>query len=245
VDNHRALIVGAGALGSPLAWLLARSGVRAVGLADPDVVELSNLNRQILFRSSHLGRRKVDVVAEYLKEHFPQIEVEPLALRVDAANALALFRNFDFIADATDGVTSKYVCNDASILAGKPLSHAGIVGLRGQTMTILPGRSACLRCVFPEPPAETDIPSCHQAGIIGPVAGAIASLQAGEVLCHRQGEPVRFSDRLLTWDAARWRWHGVRVKRVELCPVCGPRPSISASNLGAGVPAEHAGLPRL
>jgi len=234
LQQSRVLVVGVGGLGTPVAWLLAGSGVGTIGLADADVVELSNLNRQILFRSADVGSAKVDVAARALARRFPALRIEPHPLRVEADNALRLFSEFDFVVDATDGVGSKYLLNDAAVLAHTPLSHAGIVGLVGQTLTVLPGRSACLRCLFPDPPRDGDVPSCQEAGILGPVAGTIAALQAMEALRYLSGETPAFAGCLLTWDAARWRWRRIEVKRSPSCPSCGVAAIISAGNLGSG-----------
>jgi len=216
----RVLIVGVGGLGTPVAWILAQAGTCEIGLAEGDTVELSNLNRQILYRDSDIGRPKVDVAAEVLRQRFPAVPVEVHAYRVDAANSADLMQGFDFVVDATDGVRSKYLLNDMAVRTGKPLSHAGILGLSGQLMTVLPGQSACLRCVFPEMPDDDDVPSCSQAGILGAVAGAIAARQAAEVLAYLDGRRPALCDALLTWDARTWRWRRIHLRRVVSCPGC-------------------------
>lgn len=216
----RVLIVGVGGLGTPTALLLARAGVGTIGIADADVVELSNLNRQILFKTRHIGQLKVDVAASYLRQAFPRQHVQPHVLRVDAANAPGLFSQFDFIIDATDGVESKYLIHDAAVAAERPLSHAGIVAFSGQTMSVLPRRTACLRCLFPVAPDADDVPSCQEAGIVGPIAGAIAAVQTAEALRYLRAEPLAFTNCMLTWDAVRWRWHRFAVQRSRRCPLC-------------------------
>ncbi len=226
LQQSRVLVVGVGGLGAPVALLLAGSGLGTIGLADADVIELSNLNRQILFRQADIGGSKVDVAAATLARQFPALRIERYRLRVDATNALRLFSEFDFVVDATDGVASKYLLNDAAVLARTPLSHAGIVGLSGQTLTVLPGRSACLRCLFPDQPRDGDVPTCQEAGILGPVAGTIAALQAMEAIRYVGGESPAFADCLLTWDAARWRWHRIEVKQSASCPSCGVAPLV-------------------
>lgn len=228
-SSARVLVVGIGGLGAPVAQLLARAGVRWLGLADGDTVELSNLNRQILFRHADVGRPKVEVAAAVLGQRFPALQIETYALRLEPGNVLDVLPSFDFIIDATDGARSKYLLNDAAVRIGKPLSHAGILGLAGQIMTVLPGRSACLRCVFPEMPADGDLPSCAEAGILGPVAGAFAAYQAEEALAFVQGRPPALGDVLLTWDVRTWRWRRIRLRRVASCPACG---AINRSDIG-------------
>lgn len=231
LPERRVLIVGAGGLGTPAAWLLASAGVGTIVLADPDVVEFSNLNRQILFRAEHVGQAKVEVLARELHRRFPQCGFEPLRLCVDVGNAMGLLAQADFVVDATDGAGSKLLLNDAAVLAGKPLAHAGIIGMYGQAMTILPGHSACLRCLFPEPPREEEMPSCQTAGIVGPLAAALASVQGAEALRYLSGRPPRHCNQMLCWDASRWRWHAVAVPRQESCPTCGRHPVITRARL--------------
>ncbi len=237
--EQRVLIVGAGGLGTPAAWLLAKAGVSTLILADPDVVELSNLNRQVLFHAGQVGQPKAEVLARELHRRFPQSRLQPMRLRVDAKNALGLLSQADFLVDATDGIESKLLLNDAAVLAGKPLAHAGIVGLYGQAMTILPGQSACLRCLFPDTPSEEDLPSCQSAGIVGPLAAALASVQGAEALRYLRGCQPQHANQLLRWDALRWRWHAVAVPRRENCPMCGSHPVITPATLG-----EYGGVER-
>ena len=153
----KVLVVGAGGLGCPAAFYLAAAGVGALGLVDSDRVELSNLHRQILHSTSDIGREKVDSAKEKLNRLNSDVEIHTYPARLDAENAAEIFAAYDFIVDGSDNFATKFLVNDAAVELGKPFSHAGIVRFQGQTMTVLPGKSACYRCVFQDPPAPGEI----------------------------------------------------------------------------------------
>lgn len=220
----RVLVVGVGALGCPAALQLAAAGVGTLVLIDPDRVELSNLHRQILHRCSAIGTAKVSSAAARLRERFPAVRIEPLVAPLDPDNLPELFRAADFVIDATDGIPAKFLINDGAVRWRRPFSHAGIIGFLGQTMTVLPGRSTCYRCLFPEPPPAGDVPSCQEAGVVGGIAGVIGALQAAEAIKYLSGEGELLTDRLLTYDALSGRWRQVRLARNPRCPVCAERP---------------------
>src|SRR5438094_4280820 len=206
----RVLLVGVGGLGAPAAAALAAAGVGVLGLIDPDVVELSNLHRQPLYESGDLGRPKVDVAAARLRARTPGLRVETWRARFGAAHG-ELARSFDVVLDGTDTIGAKFVVNDATLAAGVPLVHAGVLGFRAQLLTVLPGRSACHRCVFEDPPPPGDVPSCQEAGVIGPLPALAAALQAAEALRLLTGGRAAFADRLLTIDTREGRYRGVPV----------------------------------
>lgn len=216
----RVLVVGVGALGCPAATALAAAGVGTLVLLDPDRVELSNLHRQPLHRTDAIGRFKVESAAETLRRDFPGLRVEARADRLEADNLPAFFAGADFVIDATDGAATKFVINDGAVRCGTPFSHAGILGFLGQTMTVRPGHSACLRCLFPEPPSEAEVVSCRDAGVIGALAGVVGAIQAGEAVKHLTGRGEPLVDRLLTIDARSGGWRRVRLARNPRCPVC-------------------------
>ena len=222
----RVLVVGIGGLGCPAAAQLARAGVGTVGLVDPDRVDLSNLHRQILHTSADLGRPKVDSARDKLAAIRPKLTVLTFPTALTAANLADLFAGFDFVIDGTDTVAAKFLINDGAVLTGTPYSHAGILGFRGQAMTVLPGRSTCYRCLFPLPPPPGEVPTCQEAGVVGVVGGALGIVQAAEAIKYLSGEGELLADRLLTFDALTLRWRTVRLHRNRLCPVCGDRPSI-------------------
>jgi len=222
----RVLIVGVGGLGAPAALQLAAAGIGTLGLVDSDSVDVSNLHRQIIYRTADLGRPKVMAAAQRLAASHPTVAVRGFAQRLTAGNAANLFADFDFVIDATDGIASKYLVNDAAVLSRVPYAHAGALAFHGQVMTVLPGRSACLRCLFPAPPKPDELPTCQEAGIIGSVAGTIGVLQASDALKYLLGVGELLTDRLLTYDAAAARWRTVTLRRRGDCPLCGDHPTI-------------------
>jgi len=194
--------VGAGGLGVPAAAALARAGVRWLGLIDPDPIELSNLPRQVVYTSDDIGVSKVDALARWLRREFAGIEVTAHATELDAGNAADLVAQYDFVVDATDNPAAKFLINDVCVAARRPFVYAGIIGLTGQAMTIVPGRTACLRCLFEEEPDEAEVLSCREAGIIGPVAGALGELEASEAVRVLGGYAPALAGQILTLDAS-------------------------------------------
>lgn len=217
-DKH-VVIVGAGGLGCPALWELARAGVGRMTVVDYDVVELSNLNRQVLYRTEDIGRPKAECAAARLNAMFPRIRVEPRAQRLTNTDLPLVFAPADFVIDATDGVTAKFMINDGAVAFGHPFSHAGILGFVGQTMTVVPGRSACLRCLFPEAPPPDAAPSCQEAGILGAIAGAIGSLQAQAAINHLRDRSAGNINQLVTFDGLSGRWRRVALRRNPRCPL--------------------------
>lgn len=215
-----AAIVGVGGLGAPAAAVLAASGVTDLTLIDDDVVESSNLPRQPLYEAADVGTPKVEAAALRLRARHPELRVATFRARVGAENAHAVLAGHAVILDGTDGLPSKAMLNDAALALGIPLVHAGAVGLDGQLFTIVPGRTTCLRCLFPELPGEDDLPTCQQSGILGPVVGAIGIAAAGEALRILRGEAPELADRLAILDGARARWRVVALRPNPRCPAC-------------------------
>ncbi len=223
----KVLLVGVGGLGSPAGLYLAAAGVGTIGLMDGDVVDLSNLQRQIAHATSDLGKPKVDSAAVKLRAINPDISVRTYTERLTAANALDILRDYDFIIDGTDNFSSKFLVADACYFAGKPYSHAGILRFDGQLITVHPGVTACYRCVFNAPPPPGAVPSCSQAGVLGVVAGVIGTLQATEAIKYLLdvGDPL--TDKILVYDALRAAFRQVPLKRNPQCPLCGALPAIT------------------
>ncbi len=191
-----------GGLGVPASWALARAGAVRLTLVDPDPVELSNLPRQIMFSTSDIGTPKVEAAARWILARFPGVEVERHAIALDVTNAAGLVGGHDFVIDATDSPAAKFLINDTCIAARIPLVYGGVVGMTGQAMTVIPGETACVRCVFETPPDEDEIQSCREAGIVGPVAGAIGEMQAGEAMRAARAQTLLLSGKILTYDAS-------------------------------------------
>lgn len=222
----RVLVIGAGGLGAPIALYLAAAGVGTVGIADPDRVELSNLQRQVIHFTPDVGTPKVDSAKRKMAALNPDVTVRTHEVRVTAANVLDLVAGYDFVIDGTDNFAAKFLINDACVLAGKPYSHAGILQFVGQTITVLPKTSPCYRCIFPEPPPPEALPTCAEAGVIGVLPGVVGTVQATEAIKYllRRGEVL--AGRLLVYSALDMRFREVAIRRNPRCPVCGEEPVI-------------------
>ena len=208
-----------GGLGVPALWSLARAGAKALTLVDPDPVELSNLARQVIYRSRDIGTPKVEAAARWLGERFPDVKVEGHAIALDASNATRLVGAHHFVIDATDSPAAKFLINDTCIGARKQFVYGGVVGMTGQAMTVIPGETACIRCVFETPPDQDEIQSCREAGIVGPVAGAIGEMQAGEAMRALRAQRPLLAGKILTYDASGPS--RVRITAVSPRPGCG------------------------
>ena len=239
----RVLIVGAGGLGSPAALYLAAAGCGTLGLLDFDRVDLSNLQRQVLFDTDSLGRPKADAGRERLERLNPDIRVMAHALELRAANVWAIFSQYDLVLDGTDRISTRYVINDACVLLKLPLVSAAIHRFEGQLMTYVPQRGPCYRCVFPQA-ADGLVANCAEAGVLGVLPGVLGTLQATEAikLITRTGEPL--TGRLLTYDALEMRFSEFRIERRADCAVCGDAPSITEP-CDAPRPAAPQGVRRL
>ena len=227
IGKGRVLIIGAGGLGSPAALYLAAAGVGAIGIADADQVELSNLQRQVIHTTQDIGRPKVESAAEKMRAINPHIAVKTYYEYIKADNIGQIIADYDFIIDGSDNFATKFLINDACIMAGKPFSHGGILRFHGQTMTILPGRSACYRCVFPAPPPRGAVPTCSQAGVLGAVAGILGTIQAAECLKFITETGALLTNALLVFDAKTMLFRKVDIRANKNCPVCGDAPTIT------------------
>lgn len=220
------LLIGAGGLGSPAALYLAAAGVGTLGIVDPETVALSNLHRQILHTTAAAGRAKAQSAAERLSAINPEITVRPVQARLSPDNARALLAGYDAVLDGSDNFATRYLVNDACVLAGTPLVHGAAIGFGGQLLTVRPGQSACFRCVFPEPPGAGSVPSCQDAGVLGTAVGTIGVLMAHEALKLLTGIGRPLTDRLLVFDGRESRFREVPVRRDAACAVCGDAPAI-------------------
>ncbi len=214
----RVLLIGVGGLGSPAGFYLAAAGLGTLGVLDGDVLEASNLQRQIAHTTADLGLRKVASAQRAFQALNPDCHVVASAGRLTTANASQLLAGYDFVVDATDNFDSKFLIADACHAAGKPYSHAGILAFFGQTMTVLPGRTACYRCLFDAPPES---PAGPPRGPVGAVPGVIGSLQALEAIKFVTGCGELLTNRLLTFDALKTQFRTVAVRRNPRCRLCG------------------------
>jgi len=220
LSSARVIIIGVGGLGTPAAMALAMAGVGTLSLVDPDQVDVSNLPRQPLYHDEDVGRPKVDVAARRLAAIRGSLAIETHALRFGSRD-VDLLEDADLVLDGTDTIESKFAVNDAAVGAGVPLVHAGAIGFRAQLMTVLPGRTACYRCVFEDAPPPDDTPSCDAAGVAGPVVALAGALQATEALRLLGGARPLFADRLLAIDARDGAWRSVPLRRRAGCRACG------------------------
>jgi molybdopterin/thiamine biosynthesis adenylyltransferase len=231
------LIIGAGGLGCPAAFALAAAGVRRIGVADDDRVDATNLHRQILHGTGDLGELKVVSLARALGRRFADIRVTTHPVRFDAGTAAALVAGYDVIVDGSDNFATKFVANDAAVLAGKPLVHGAAVGVAGQLLTVPAGGRPCYRCLFEEPPPVGVGPSCAEAGVLGPVPGVIGALQGAEAARLVRGETPAFIGRLIQYDSVGMKVRTIRFNPNPTCGVCGPAPRIRQLN-PSNYPAE-------
>ena len=225
--NAKVLIIGAGGLGAPAALYLGAAGVGTLGIADADVVDLSNLQRQVIHATPDVGKPKVQSAAEKIAAMNPDVKVNTYREFVDSSNIMDLIEPYDFVLDATDNFAAKFLINDACVLAKKPFSHAGIIRFHGQLMTYVPGEGPCYRCVFHEPPPKDAVPTCREAGVIGAMAGVIGSLQALETVKFIVGAGDLLVGQLLMFDALTMTFRKIKVPQDHNCAVCGPHPTIT------------------
>ncbi len=227
IGEARVLIVGAGGLGSPIALYLAAAGVGTIGIIDPDIVDLSNLHRQVIHHTADLDRPKVTSAQEKIAALNPDVKVIPYVEYLNAQNALDLFGDYDYIIDGTDNFPVKFLINDAAYFSKKPFIHGGILRFEGQLFTILPSESACYRCIFPEPPPTGIVPSCQEAGVLGALAGLIGTLQGTEVLKLILGIGKPLTNRILRYDALRTVFREIPIRKNPDCPLCGAQATIT------------------
>lgn len=220
------LIVGLGGLGSPLAMYLAASGVGRLGLIDNDVVDASNLQRQIIHGTSDVGKLKNDSAKEKLKEINPEITIEQFNEALTSKNAMEIIADYDIVADGTDNFQTRYLVNDACVLLGKPNVYSSVYRFEGQASVFWAKKGPCYRCLFPNPPAAGSVPSCEEAGVLGVLPGVMGMLQSTEVVKLILGKGSSLIGRLLLYDALEMRFSEIKLKQNPNCKVCGKTPEI-------------------
>ncbi|MEO7712550.1 MAG: molybdopterin-synthase adenylyltransferase MoeB [Gemmatimonadaceae bacterium] len=219
----RVLVIGAGGLGSPVALYLAAAGIGTLGLVDFDVVDVSNLQRQVLHGTSDVGRLKLDSARDRLHDVNPHVHVETYPTRLTSANALEIIGDYDIVVDGTDNFATRYLTNDACVLLGKPNVYGSIFRFEGQASVFSTVGGPCYRCLFPEPPPPGMVPSCAEGGVLGVLPGMIGTIQAAETLKLALGTGTTLAGRLLLVDALTMEFRTVKLRKDPACPACGTR----------------------
>ncbi len=226
LKKAKVLLIGAGGLGSPLGLYLAAAGVGKLGLVDFDVVDFTNLQRQIVHSTADVGRPKLDSARERLRGINPHIEIVTYETQLSSANALELFREYDIIADGTDNFPTRYLVNDACVLLGKPNAYGSIFRFEGQASVFAAQQGPCYRCLYPEPPPPGLVPSCAEGGVLGILPGLIGVVQATEVVKLILGKGTPLIGRLLLFDALEMKFRELKLRKNPECPICGPNRTI-------------------
>lgn len=226
--DAKVLVIGTGGLGSPISMYLAAAGVGSIGLVDFDVVDLSNLQRQIAHGTSDIGRPKVESAGETLLELNPNIEVVTYDTLLSSANAFEVLEPWDIVIDGTDNFPVRYLVNDATQMLGKPLVYGSIYQFEGQATVFMPGpETPCYRCLFPQPPPPGTVPSCAEGGVFGVLPGIVGCIQATEAIKLVTGLGETLEGRLLIFDALTMEFQTVRLRWDADCPVCGKEPTVT------------------
>ncbi len=220
------LMIGTGGLGAPVGMYLAAAGVGRMGIVDFDVVEASNLQRQIIHGTGDIGRPKIESARDRLRDINPHIEIETHETRLTSQNAMALFANYDIIVDGTDNFPTRYLVNDACVLSGKPNVYGSIFRFEGQASVFSAPEGACYRCLYSEPPPPGLVPNCAEGGVLGVLPGIVGAIQATETVKLILGAPDTLVNRLLLFDAWHMKFREFKLRKDPACPVCGENPTI-------------------
>jgi len=220
------LVIGAGGLGCPAVLALAAAGVDKIGVVDDDRVDVTNLHRQLFHGMDTVGMLKVDSLARAVAARFPAVRIEPHPTRFDVASAADLCARYAVVVDGSDNFATKFLANDAAVLARRPLVHGAAVGMGGQLLTVPAGGAPCYRCLFEDIPPEGVGPSCAEAGVLGPVPGVIGALQGAEAARLFRGETPAFTGRLIQYDSGPMLFRAIRFNPNPSCGVCGTMPRI-------------------
>jgi len=227
LKQARVLLIGTGGLGAPLGLYLAAAGVGQIGLVDFDVVDFTNLQRQVLFGTSDVGRPKITAAADRLRNLNPAIRIDAIETRLSSENALELFRDYDIIVDGTDNFPTRYLVNDACVLLGKPNVYGSIFRFEGQITVFGYPDGPCYRCLYPEPPPPGLVPSCAEGGVLGVLPGIVGTIQAAETLKLLIGKGQPLIGRLLLFDALGMKFRELKLRKNPDCPVCGTHRSVT------------------
>src|SRR5919112_1258458 len=226
LKSSRVLLVGAGGLGSPVALYLAAAGVGTIGLVDFDAVDLSNLQRQIVHGTSELGRPKLESAEARLSDLNPKVQVEKHGIQLTSENAMEILREYDIVVDGTDNFPTRYLVNDACVLLDKPNVYGSVFRFEGQASLFYAKEGPCYRCLYSEPPPPGLVPSCAEGGVLGVLPGIIGSIQALETIKWIIGAGNSLVGRLVLFDALKFRFRELQLRKDPACPICGDSPSI-------------------
>jgi adenylyltransferase/sulfurtransferase len=227
LKQARVLCIGTGGLGAPLGLYLAAAGVGHIGVVDFDVVDFTNLQRQVLFGTSDVGRPKITAAADRLRNLNPEIRIDAIETRLSSENALELFRDYDIIVDGTDNFPTRYLVNDACVLLGKPNVYGSIFRFEGQITVFGYPDGPCYRCLYPEPPPPGLVPSCAEGGVLGVLPGIVGTIQAAETLKLLIGKGEPLIGRLLLFDALGMKFRELKLRKNPECPVCGEHRTVT------------------
>lgn len=227
LNNAKILVIGAGGLGCPVIIYLAAAGIGKIGVVDMDVVDLSNLQRQILHTTNDINKLKTLSVKEKVTALNPDVEIIQHNKKITSENALEIIKDYDVIIDGSDNFPTRYLVNDACVFENKPLIYGAIFRFEGQVTTIIPNDGPCYRCLFPEPPPPGMIPSCQEAGVLGVLPGIIGVIQATEAMKYILNIGNLLKGRMMLYDALRMEFQEVNVPKDTNCPVCGKNPTIT------------------
>ena len=225
--DSKVLLIGAGGLGSPLAVYLAASGVGTLGIVDFDVVDYSNLQRQIIHSTDDVGRPKLDSAEDYIKGINPYVTVVKHNTHLSSENAMEIMKDYDVIADGTDNFATRYLVNDTCVLLGKPNAYGSIFRFEGQASVFYAKEGPCYRCLYPEPPPPGLVPSCAEGGVLGVLPGIIGTIQAMETIKLLLGEGDPLVGRLMLFDAMKMKFREMNLRKDPDCPICGENPTIT------------------
>lgn len=227
LKQARVLCIGAGGLGAPLALYLAAAGVGTLGMVDFDVVDFTNLQRQVIHDTDDVGRPKLASASDTIQDINPNVEIIPFETRLTSENALEIFKDFDIIADGTDNFPTRYLVNDACVLLDKPNVYGSIFRFEGQASVFYASEGPCYRCLYPEPPPPGLVPSCAEGGVLGVLPGIIGSIQAMETIKLILGKGRPLIGRLLLFDALGMKFRELKLRKNPECPICGTHPTLT------------------
>ena len=248
LKQAKVLCIGTGGLGAPLGLYLAAAGVGRIGLVDFDTVDFTNLQRQVLFGTSDVGRPKIAAAADHLRNLNPEIQIDTFETHLTSENALDILKDYDIVVDGTDNFPTRYLVNDACVILGKPNVYGSIFRFEGQITIFGAPDGPCYRCLYPEPPPPGLVPSCAEGGVLGVLPGIVGTIQAAETLKLIIGKGQSLAGRLLLFDALAMKFRELKLRRNPECPVCGDHPTIAKLidyEEFCGIRGEEAAMPDL